>query len=67
MPKYRAKRDTWLSHECRTVKEGEQFETDFPKVKNHKGEEVGEMKLSDNLELVEEGKGGKGKGGDLAG
>lgn len=53
MPRYIALRDTWLSHECRLVKEGQEFETVFPKVKNGKGEEIGEMSLGDNLKLVE--------------
>lgn len=30
MPKYIAVHDTWLSHECRKVKAGEEFETTFP-------------------------------------
>jgi hypothetical protein len=30
MPRYQAARDTWLSHENRLVKEGEEFETTFP-------------------------------------
>jgi hypothetical protein len=42
MPKYIALRETLISHECRIVKEGEEFETTFPEG----------MKLSDNLKLV---------------
>lgn len=54
MPKYKANRDTWLSHECRMVKAGETFTTDFPKAKGPDGKPVGDMKLSDNIELVKE-------------
>lgn len=46
MPKYTAVRDTWLSHECRLVKAGETFVTDFPKVGGKP------MALSDNLMLA---------------
>jgi hypothetical protein len=46
MAKYVAKRDTWLSHECRLVSAGEEFDTEFP----------AGMKLADNLELVEQKK-----------
>lgn len=42
MAKYIAKRDTWLSHECRLVKEGQEFDTEFPKG----------MKLGSNIEPV---------------
>lgn len=50
MPKYIAIRDTWLSHESRLAKTGEEFETEFPKVLvNGKLEP---MKLSGNIELV---------------
>lgn len=64
MPKYRALRDTWLSHECRLVKAGDEFTTTFPTVKVD-GKEV-EMRLSDNLELVEgEKPKGKASGGSL--
>lgn len=44
LKKYRALRETMISHECRRVKEGDVFEADFPE----------NMKLSDNLELVVE-------------
>lgn len=57
MPKYKANRDTWLSHECRMVKTGEVFETTFPPVKDAKGKPVGDMTLSDNIELVKDKKG----------
>lgn len=65
MPRYIAHSDTWLSHECRMVKAGNEFETTFPKAKNAKGEEV-EMRLGANLSLVEEekAKGGRARGGD---
>jgi len=46
MPRYIALRDTWLSHECRLVKEGQEFTTEFPEG----------MKLSGNLQLVEDEK-----------
>lgn len=48
MPKYIAKRDTWLSHESRMVREGDEFSTVFPEVDGKP------MRLSDNLELVKE-------------
>lgn len=71
MTTYKANQDTWLSHENRKVLAGETFNTTFPKVKID-GKEV-EMRLGENLELVEEaeakpkGKGpGKTDGADLA-
>ena len=45
--KYIANVDTWLSHECRMAKAGEEFETTFPKVKVN-GKEV-DMKLGANI------------------
>lgn len=60
MPKYTAVRDTWLSHECRLVKAGETFVTDFPKVGGKP------MALSDNLMLAKvekEVKASLGEGG----
>lgn len=48
MATYKAIVDTWLSHECRTVKAGTVFETEFPEIK-----EGVPMKIGDNLELVE--------------
>lgn len=42
MAKYIALRETLIAHECRIVKEGEEFETTFPKG----------MKLGDNIKLV---------------
>jgi hypothetical protein len=63
MPRYIANRDTLLCHEGRVVKAGDIFETTFPKVKVD-GKEV-DMKLSDNIELVKEGK-AKPSGDDLA-
>lgn len=42
MPKYITDVDRWLSHECRMVKAGETFETEFPKG----------MRLSDTLRQV---------------
>lgn len=54
MPRYIALRDTWLSHECRLVKEGHEFTTEFPEG----------MKLGGNLQLVEDEKpAAKGKKG----
>lgn len=53
MPKYRALRDTLLAHECRVVKEGEEFVTTFPPAKDAQGNEV-PMTLGNNLELVED-------------
>lgn len=52
MPKYITTVDRWLSHECRTAKAGETFETTFPE----------HMKLGEALELVkDEGKKPGGK------
>lgn len=65
MPKYIANRDTWLSHENRLVKAGDEFTTTFPKVKVD-GKEV-DMKLGDNLELVKESKAKPSKEGDAGG
>jgi hypothetical protein len=48
MPTYIANRTTWLSHENRMVKEGEQFVTTFPDVDGKP------MRIGDNLTLVEE-------------
>jgi hypothetical protein len=60
MAEYIAHTDLWLSHECRLVKAGEKFTTNFPKAKVD-GKEV-EMRLSDNLELVKPTKGKKPDG-----
>lgn len=69
MAKYIANRDTLIAHENRVVKAGEEFETTFPKVKNHEGKEV-EMTLGDNIALVDEKAASKAKakatGDDLA-
>ena len=46
MPRYIALRDTLISHECRVVREGQEFTTEFPEG----------MKLGDNLQLVEDEK-----------
>ena len=56
MTKYVAKTDTWLSHECRKVKAGEVFETEFPKGPGGKP-----MQLGDNLALAEPEKSEKAK------
>lgn len=66
MPKYVSDVPRWLSHECRMVQPGEEFVTEFPKVKVN-GELV-DMKLSSTLHLVDDepeahGKKGHGKGG----
>jgi len=50
MPRYEALRDTWLGHENRLVRAGEQFETVFPQVKVE-GKLV-DMRLGENLQLV---------------
>lgn len=50
MPKYLAHAKTWLSHECRTVQEGEEFTTTFPLVNGEP------MKLGPNIELLDEAK-----------
>jgi hypothetical protein len=46
MAKYIATRPLWLSHECRLVGEGEEFEAVFPEG----------MKLSDNIKLLDKPK-----------
>lgn len=73
MAKYKALRDTWLSHENRIVKAGEEFETTFPDATDARGKSIGPMKLSANIEpVVEDPKAkvdpkakGKGDGSDL--
>ena len=57
MAEYIAKRDIWLSHECRLVKAGERFSTEFPAGPGGKP-----MTLGDNLELVKPAKGKKPDG-----
>lgn len=47
MPKYLAISDTWLSHENRLVKAGDEFETTFPNGPDGKA-----MRLSSNLKLL---------------
>lgn len=42
MAKYKTDRDLWLSHECRSVKAGEVFETEFPNGPKGKPMELGE-------------------------
>lgn len=42
MAKYKTDRDLWLSHECRSVKAGEVFETEFPTGPKGKPMELGE-------------------------
>lgn len=59
MPRYISDVDRWLSHECRLVKAGEEFSTEFPKVKVNG--ELQEMKLSSTLHLVEDEPKAKGK------
>lgn len=57
--RYLAVADTWLSHECRLVKAGQEFETDFPVAPGGKP-----MRLGANLkELAPETK-GKGRKAD---
>jgi hypothetical protein len=46
MPDYIALQTTWLSHECREVKEGERFTTVFPDVNGKP------VKLGSNIELA---------------
>lgn len=57
MAKYIATAKTWLSHECRMVEEGEEFETTFPKAPDGK-----DMRLGSNLMLAKDKV--KGKAGD---
>lgn len=49
MPKYLAKTKLWLSHECRSVEEGETFTTDFPNGPGGKP-----MQLGTSIELLED-------------
>jgi hypothetical protein len=50
MPKYITDVDRWISHECRMVKAGEEFDTEFPKAPDGKP-----MRLGDTLrEIVRE-------------
>lgn len=62
MPKYIVRRDTFISHESRTVRAGDEVEINWPK-----GCEP--TKLADNLELLDESKPAarakKEAGGDL--
>ena len=46
MARYIALRDTLIAHECRVVKEGQEFETTFP----------AGMKIGDNLQVIEDDK-----------
>lgn len=46
MARYIAMRDTWLSDECRMVREGQEFDKDFP----------AGTKVGGNLQLVAEDK-----------
>lgn len=56
MAKYITDVDRWISHESRSVKAGEEFETEFPL-----GPDKKPMRLSDTLRLVPEEKGAKQK------
>lgn len=49
MPKYISEVDRWISHECRAVKAGEEFETEFPAGPGGKP-----MVLGPTLKLVED-------------
>lgn len=52
MPKYEVlKPQVWISHECRFAKQGDQFETVFPKAKKD-GKEV-DMDLGDTFKLLD--------------
>ena len=42
MAKYIVLRDTWLSHECRVARAGEEIEAEFPRG----------MRLGENLQLA---------------
>lgn len=53
MAKYLAKRDIWISHDSRLVREGEEFETVFPTVNGQP------MRLGDSLELIPDVQEGK--------
>lgn len=60
MAKYVSDKDIWLSHECRMVKAGVEFETEFPKGPGGKP-----MVLSDTLHKVKSDKaGGKSDASD---
>ena len=49
MARYLAKEKTWLSHECRMIEAGQEFDAEFPK----------DMKLGNNLEMVKPKKAAK--------
>lgn len=51
MPKYKTTVNRWISHECREVLAGEEFETEFPN-----GPDGKPMRLGPTLTLVEEEK-----------
>ena len=53
--RYVATVNIWLSHECRSVKAGEEFETEFPTGPGGKP-----MVLGTNIKEVPEAKGKKG-------
>ena len=55
MPKYKTTVDRWLSHECRLVRAGDEFVTEFPQVKGKNGK-LTPMDLGDNLVEVKGGK-----------
>jgi hypothetical protein len=61
MPKYISDVPRWLSHECRAVKAGEEFSTEFPLAPNGKP-----MTLGDTLHLVEDKAKSKAKPADAA-
>jgi hypothetical protein len=60
MPKYKALKKVWLSNECRTVEEGDIFETEFPRAPDGKpmrlGNSLVELDAENNpIETDEEG------------
>lgn len=65
MPRYRALVDVLLSHECRKVLAGEEFDTVFPEVDGkpmNLAPNIEEVKASEVEAKTTKGKGGKTKG-----
>ena len=56
MARYVSDKKIWLSHECRSVEAGVEFETEFPKGPGGKP-----MVLGENLREIKRGKAGAGE------
>jgi len=56
MPKYFTEVDRWISHECRLVKAGETFETEFPGgIKLKPGDTLREIKAEKPKQSLSDG------------